>query len=463
MKSFWKGHFLTLILVFADVVAFSIIWRWTWEFRHASTEGFGQPINPFDNYRALLPRLLVVWLGIMAYFEHYSHRGKISSLNQMGNIIKAGLGIVIGTMCTAYLFKQHDLGRSVIFIASAGMTAYVWASRTALRRVKEFFVARGHGLTRVLIIGAGETGRKVAARIVSHPDAGYDLIGFVDRDPEKRSAEVEGSPFLGTTENLLEILQRHRIEEAFFAIPSLPQNEMFNLITECEQARVHFKVVTAGLLQVIMNRVKIDDIEDMPVIPLRDGHLTPAGALAKRGMDLALVLPAMPIILILMGVITLLIRKESKGSAIFTHERVGKDGRKFRMHKFRTMLVDADPYAIAPSTPDDPRITRIGRFLRKTSLDELPQFINVLKGEMSLVGPRPEMEFIVNQYEPWQRRRLFVPPGLTGLWQIAGRKRLPLHQNLEYDFYYIRNWSLILDMEIILKTLPSVLLSKGAF
>lgn len=464
MKSLWKGHFLTGALLAADIIAFSLLWREGWELRRTLDPWFEQPINGLENYtRGILWKLLLMWIAVMAYFRHYRHQGKISSLNQIENILKAGLGLLIGTMAAAYLYKQHDIGRSVIFIAVGMMTIYVYASRSALRIVKQKFVERGFGLARVAIIGAGETGRKVARRIKCHPEVGYDLIGFIDRDPALRDAEVEGAPVIGDGTALNQLLLRHRIEEVFFALPNAKPNDAFNLITECEEARVHFKMVTANLLQVITNKVKIDDIEDLPVIPLRHGRLNPPEAILKRALDLAIALPSLLIAAPVMALVAVLIRLDSPGPAMFIQQRVGKNGKIFRMYKFRTMRTDADPYSEAPRDPTDPRITRFGAFLRRASLDELPQIMNVIEGSMSIVGPRPEMPFIVEKYEPWQRRRLFFPPGLTGLWQIAGRKRLPLHLNLEYDFYYIRNWSILLDLEIMIKTVPVVIFGHGAF
>lgn len=463
MKSFWKSNFLTLILLAADVLAFCLIWRETWMIRNALNDRFANPINPLDNYLAALKALLVVWVGVMAHCEHYAHRGKISSLNQSGNIIRAGIGFLIGTAAVAFFIKGHDIGRSVILLAVVLMTLYVYVSRTLLRVIKEYFIARGHGLTRAVIIGAGKTGRQVAARIHNHPEVGYHLVGFIDHDPSLAGQVVDGSPVIGGTDNLVELLLRHQVEEVFLAIPSMAQDAKFNLITECEQARVQFKIVTSDLLRVIADRVKIDDIGDLNVILFSDGHLTPIDALFKRALDLVIACVLFILTFPLFALIVAWIRIDSPGRAIFAQERIGMDGRRFRFYKFRTMKSETDPYKTAPADASDPRITRFGRFLRKTSLDELPQFINVIKGDMSLVGPRPEMPFIVEKYHSWQRRRLDVPQGITGLWQIAGRKRLPLHQNLEYDFYYIRNWSLLLDLTILLRTIPAVLFGKGAF
>jgi lipopolysaccharide/colanic/teichoic acid biosynthesis glycosyltransferase len=183
----------------------------------------------------------------------------------------------------------------------------------------------------------------------------------------------------------------------------------------------------------------------------------------KRCVDILLSL-VFGIVLLPVGLfITLLIRIDSKGPAIFSHIRVGKDGKTFRLYKFRTMKTGVSAQEFAPTKPGDPRVTRIGHFLRHTSLDELPQMWNVLKGEMSLVGPRPEMEFIVRTYTDLQRKRLLAKPGLTGLWQICGRKDLPLHENVEYDLYYILHQSLWMDVLIMVKTLGVIVSGRGAY
>jgi exopolysaccharide biosynthesis polyprenyl glycosylphosphotransferase len=465
MQSFWKSHFLTFCLVTLDVLAMSLIWRGSWELRHALYPGrFLTPINAFDpSYSHALPILLLVWLATLGLFQQYAHRGKISSLNQAGDLIKASLALGVGTLAASHLLKGYDLGRAVILFAVAAIAFYLYVSRTLLRIFKESMRQRGVGLTRVAIIGAGETGRRVALRIQNHPEVGYELLGFIDRQLAELGPEVAGVSVIGDGSEMVDLLLRYRIEEVFLAIPSMSHDDVFNLVIQCEAANVHFKIVKNDLLEVITDRVKIDDIDDFPVILLREGHLTPLGSLCKRLLDLSIALPLGLLLLPVYAAIAILIRFDSRGKVIFQHERVGQDGVLFKLYKFRTMVADAHPTSVAPSDETDPRVTRFGRWLRKTSLDELPQVWNVIRGNMSMVGPRPEMAFIVEQYEPWQRRRLDVPQGITGLWQIAGRKKLPLHYNLEYDFYYIRNWSLLLDLVILMRTIPAVLLCKGAF
>lgn len=465
MKSFWKSHFLTLCLVALDVLALSLLWREAWQTRASLRGFFNAPVNPWDpDYKSALPPLLAMWLLVLAFFKMYMHKGKISSLNQVGDILKAGACVLLVTLAAAHSIKRFfNLGSSVIYIMAGYATIYFYLSRTALRFVKQKLREHGYGLTRVAIIGAGETGRRVALRIQHHPEVGYELIGFIDARAATLGPKVAGVPVIGDGKNLVDLLLRYRIAEVFLAIPSLSQDETFNLVVQCEEANVHFKIVKDDLLQVITDRVKIDDIGDFPVILLAQGRLTPLDEFLKRALDLALTAPMLLAVAPVMALIAAAIKINSRGPIVFAHDRVGKNGRTFRLYKFRTMHHNTNPYAVAPGDQTDPRITSVGRWLRKTSLDELPQLWNVIKGDMSLVGPRPEMPFIVAKYEPWQRRRLDVPQGVTGLWQIAGRKQLPLHYNLEYDFYYIRNWSILLDLVILLRTVPAVLFCKGAF
>lgn len=207
----------------------------------------------------------------------------------------------------------------------------------------------------------------------------------------------------------------------------------------------------------------ISELKTKQFAGLEAGAKKPLYEGVKRVLDFIFALTGLIIFLPFWILVGLLIRFDSPGKAVFTHTRIGKDGKPFTLYKFRTMYKGVKDEELAPQSPDDKRITRIGRFLRRTSLDEMPQLINVLRGDMSLVGPRPEMPFIVEHYTPLERKRLLVKPGLTGLWQIMGRKDLPLHHNVEYDFYYITRRSLWMDFVIILKTIAVVISGKGAY
>jgi exopolysaccharide biosynthesis polyprenyl glycosylphosphotransferase len=462
MRPFWRYRRFGLALLLIDAAAIVACWMLAYWLRVQATGLFGYPLNVQTNYLIALPFVVFIWLVCSLNNGLYAHREKTSQLNNLIHILRTCFWGLIATMAMAYFFKGLDLGRSVVGILPVLLFFHLYVSRTALRTIKKSHFRRGIGLTRALIVGAGETGRQVRGRLVDHPEVGYDLVGFVDDDPALPGQTADGQPVLGGTADLRELIERHRVEEVFLAIPSLRLSDSLGLVVKAEGSGATFKLVS-DVLQVITHEIRVDEIGDIPVIPIPDGHFDWHQAVLKRLFDLAGAAALLTLLAPLWLFIIWRTRRAAPGPVLFSHARVGRDGRVFRLHKFRTMRTDADPQARAPADANDERIIPELAWLRRTSLDELPQLINVLKGDMSLVGPRPEMPFIVDSYEEWQRRRLFVKPGLTGLWQVIGRKNLPLALNLEYDFYYIKNQSFWLDLSILLRTIPAVLHGRGAF
>lgn len=446
-----------------DLLAFSGAWLFAWYVRFIWGRYAQRPINEIDPYLDALLVLLPLWTVLTAYGRHYQLQNRIESLNRFGAILKTTLLFWVATMAAAYVFRGWSLGRSVIGLAAVGMGGYLWMSRSIVREIKRRLAQGGRGRVRVAIVGSGEAARMTAAHLGDHSDIPYDLVGIITVEGDEKASGGEGVPVLGSSRELELLIQRHGLDEVVIAEPSLSAGEALALVDACERARTDFRLVTQDFLHVIHNWLKVDEVGDYSVMLIPNDPLPPMSAAMKRAMDLALAIPGALLALPFVLLIALAIKLDSNGPVFFVHDRVGREGRRFRILKFRTMIENADPYAPAPETAVDPRVTRVGRFLRRTSLDELPQLWNVIKGEMSLVGPRPEMPFIVEKYLPWQRRRLDVPQGITGLWQIAGRKRLPLHNNMEYDFYYIRNRSLFLDFAILLRTVAAVLFGRGAF
>jgi len=313
-----------------------------------------------------------------------------------------------------------------------------------------------------LIAGTGVAAIRLLQKLQDHPETGYRVVGFLDDTRDQIGKDVANRPVLGHVDELREIALKHRVSEIFVAMPSLGHTRLLSLVLECEDLGITFRVVT-NLFEVLTAGSPLDLVDDLPLVQLGRDRPNPLYAPIKRALDLL----GATLGLLISGPILLAcvwrIRRSGSGSAIFAQTRIGLNGKPFTCYKLRTLREDAAPYRVAPQTVDDPRITPVGRFLRRTSLDELPQLWNVLRGEMSLVGPRPEMPFIVETYDEWQRRRLTVKPGLTGLWQILGRKDLPMHVNLQYDFYYIRNRGVALDLSILLRTIGAVLSRRGAF
>ncbi|MCP4418512.1 MAG: sugar transferase [Chloroflexi bacterium] len=324
---------------------------------------------------------------------------------------------------------------------------------------------------RVLIVGAGKTGRSVGSMMQNHEWAGLTLVGYLDDDLRKKQEDLL---ILGNVANVRHIVEKHSIEDVVVALPQRAYGQINKLTITLHDLPVHVHVVP-DYFSLALYRASVDDFGGIPMINLRDPALNDVQRLVKRIFDLAvggiIVFFLLPIFL----VISLLIKLDSKGAIIFRQERVGENGRIFNMFKFRTMEPNADENReqvteirqdgriLFNKSPNDPRITHIGRFLRRTSLDELPQLFNVLKGEMSLVGPRPELPWLVDQYELWQRKRFAVPQGMTGWWQVNGRSDKPLHLNTEDDLYYVQNYSIWMDVYILVKTPWVVLRGKGAY
>jgi exopolysaccharide biosynthesis polyprenyl glycosylphosphotransferase len=263
-------------------------------------------------------------------------------------------------------------------------------------------------------------------------------------------------------EELISTVSSHGYVQVYIAEPQLSHESILQTMSQCHLPQVEFKVL-ADLFTLATGSYAISNIDEIPTIEIgksRPGFLY---RITKRLFDivgsLLLIIVSSPLWIL----IAICIKFETPGSVIIAQKRMGHMGKEFTLWKFRTMHVSSDLYAHPPKDGSDKRVTRVGRWLRKTSLDELPQLLNVFMGTMSLVGPRPEMPFIVETYTPWQRKRLEAKPGLTGLWQILGRKDLPLTENLHYDFYYINNQSLLLDSVILLRTIPVVLFGKGAY
>ncbi|MGD9495981.1 MAG: sugar transferase [Armatimonadota bacterium] len=416
--------------------------------------------HPPALYARAAPVVVALWL--LAFFARDLYDpGRFRSPLAEAVATTGAVSVAAILVAAASFLSRTDYSRAMLILFwLCGMVLAV-AERALLARDRRRALSRPGAESRTVIVGCGELGQVVAQRVRRWRSLGYRIVGFVcgsGSAPE----HIDGLPVLGRLEELPALLAAHRIDEVLVANPELDVDRLMATIAQCREPPVHFSLV-AGPLQLLTGSMEISGLADLPVVPLGRRHFAWWQEAVKRGLDiigsLLLLLLSAPAWLI----VPPLIRRETGASAIFRQERIGLHGRPFTMLKFRTMLPSADPYAPAPTDDADERITRTGRWLRRFSLDELPQLINVLRGEMSLVGPRPEMPFIVEQYRPWQRLRLQVRPGLTGLWQILGRKDLPLVENIEYDFYYISHRSLSMDLMIVLRTIPVVLFGKGAY
>ena len=436
---------------------------------------FGQELPLPALYLPPLVYVLVTlsWSISLILSGAYDPQRVLRWFNEASRVIVAGILATIVTAGTLYMTYREvsRLQFAYIFIVTLGLLlAYRAVLRISYRIVGK---ARPGSIGRILIIGAGDLGQRIAQVILDHSRWGYSLVGFLDDDAGKQGEIYKGARVLGKIFEVHELVKINQINEVWIALPVWALDRLNLVITELERFPVRIKVVP-DYFSLAMVQAKAEILGGIPIIGLREPVIEGLPRLVKRGFDLVigslLMLLALPPLL----VIAIAIRLDSSGHVIFRQDRVGENGRLFGMYKFRTMVAGAEAQQdevniqteddeVIHKRPDDPRVTKVGHFLRRYSLDELPQLMNVLKGEMSLVGPRPEMPWLVDRYESWQRTRFAVPQGITGWWQINGRSDKPMHLNTDDDLYYVYNYSLWLDIQILLKTPLAVIRGVGAF
>ncbi|KKP41137.1 MAG: UDP-phosphate glucose phosphotransferase [Candidatus Peregrinibacteria bacterium GW2011_GWC2_33_13] len=442
------------ILLFSDIVWFLLAFLSAYNFRNKVSFS----IQPIEVYLKVLPFVLMLLIIVFHFYGLYQKKNRISKISEIYLIIKAETVCLILIMAASFL-QKYDYSRGLVMLFWMFGLIYLNFGRFLIRFFLRLIYKKGRLKTQVLIIGAGIYAKKVINSLENYKDFGYEIIGVLD---DKINRAVGHYPNLGNVNKLTEIIKNKNISEIYFADPGMPHEEILKLMQNCENYPVKFKIVS-NLFEIISGNIDISEIEGIPSL---DFSTTPNKLFYnffKRLLDFVIAIIGVIILIPFWFIIIFAIRLDSKGPALFIQNRVGKNSRVFKIYKFRTMFFNTPREYAAPKKNTDDRITKVGRFLRKTSLDETPQLINVIIGNMSIVGPRPEMPFIVEKYQSWQKKRLSVKPGITGLWQVLGRKELPLLNNLHYDFYYIKNQSFLLDLVIIYKTIIIILTGKGAY
>jgi exopolysaccharide biosynthesis polyprenyl glycosylphosphotransferase len=409
------------------------------------------------------------WVAIFLLFSVYDARRSFRGTDEFLALTMASVLAAVALAGTLYLSVRNVsrlLFLMFIILAYLGMLGWRLAAHYLLRSKKD----RPERQQRVLIVGAGSLGEEVLSKVNENPQYGLNILGFLDDNPTPRNNLIR---ILGSIDYAESIVQQHQVDDVIIALPQKAYKRINQLVGDLHRLPVKVWVIP-DYFRVTLYKAAIEDFAGIPLLDLRAPALNEYQRMVKRAFDLVITALSMPLILPIMGIIVLGIRLGSPGKILLKQPRAGENGRDFDMLKFRTMVADAENFRhlvehvdenghLIHKTSDDPRVTSFGRFLRRYSLDELPQFFNVLKGEMSLVGPRPELPYLVAQYEPWQRQRFSVPQGLTGWWQIHGRSDRPMHLNTEDDLYYIQNYSLFLDIYILIKSIGVVLQGKGAF
>jgi exopolysaccharide biosynthesis polyprenyl glycosylphosphotransferase len=456
-----------IVLIAASIViAYWMRYELQW-FRDIS---YYHPLSAYLPFCVLFTALMLLFFQADRVYYHWQKR---SWIDQLYGIINATAKAVVVILSVTFVLQPLEYSR--LLLIEAGVNAVVllgtsrWLAQSALAWLRE----RGRNTAKVVIVGAGESGRTVMRTIVARPELGYECLGFVDDNPEKGQVDIGRFRALGPIDNLARIIQDEAVDEVIITLPWMYHRKIMGIVRECEQRHVSAQIVP-DLFQMSLSQVSVDDIGGIPLIGVRDVRFEGASLFAKRTLDIVGAAVILVAIAPLLAVIAAAIRIDSAGPVIFRQTRVGRHGRLFEMLKFRSMRVGAEEElrdlqalneADGPlfKIRDDPRLTSVGRLLRHTSLDELPQLWNVLRAEMSLVGPRPPIPSEVATYEQWHRKRLDGRPGMTGLWQISGRSMIPFEEMVLLDIYYIENWSIWLDFKILVRTIPKVLYGAGAY
>jgi exopolysaccharide biosynthesis polyprenyl glycosylphosphotransferase len=428
---------------------------------------------PFSVYLPMAALLTFMLLLTNWREGAYNIRRRRSLFDEFYAVINATTTAIMLLVVLVFFYRRMFYSRLIFIYAGIIIIVLLSLARLVRRMILARMQQAGLAVDRLLIIGAGEVGRAVMRNIIAQPDLGYRVVGFLDDDPAKGNTNIGPFEALGPLENLSRVVPEHSIDQVIITLPWQYHLKIMRLITEAQHAGVHPRVVP-DLFQLSPGGVDVEEINGIPFLSVKETSLTGLNQAIKRLFDLVVGGVVLTLLTPACLLVALAIRLDSPGPVFFRQARAGRGGRPFMVYKFRSMRQSAEAElenlrarneAVGPmfKIKDDPRRTRVGRLIRRTSLDELPQLINVLRGEMSLVGPRPALMEEVAQYREWQRKRLNVQPGITGLWQVSGRSDLTFDEMAMLDIYYGENWTLKLDLQILLRTVPQILFGNGAY
>ncbi len=465
-----RTFFFNILLMFFDVLAINASFILGDFLKHRYVD---PPMLVAAQNSRLLLFATVTMLAFFNLFRLYDTGLKRSEVDEVGAVAGAlTAGMLFFEFMTLF-YRDMIFKRMTIFYAWIFSLVLIVVFRLLFIQFRKWLYRRGVGVSNILVIGTGEEARLLMQRIKGHPEMGLNITGFLRLKDEPGAFADAGMNILGDVSELEGLIVKLGINSVIFAVSDAPNQLIMDLVEKCELNKAEFKFVPR-VLDIIESRVSSDEVVGVPLITVKEIKLYGLNALLKRVSDLVysavLLVFAAPVI----GLIALLIKLDSPGGAFFVQRRVGLGGREFDMYKFRSMRSGAEREldkvasmneadGLIFKMRNDPRVTRVGRFLRKWSLDELPQIFNVIKGQMSFVGPRPPLPEEVRNYNSWHRKRLRVAPGMTGLWQVSGRSDISFDEMVKLDIYYIESWSLWQDIKILLRTVPVVLLAKGAY
>ncbi len=426
----------------------------------------------FSSFQSLEISIVIGLILIFALRALYNIRLTGSWFRQGWTIVSSTtLGLTF--LITYYfIFQPQSSSRLLVPFVWATAIIVLCAARLIVSLIMGMLYRLGLGETRLLVVGSGRLGKMIMQHMVANPNLGYNIVGFL-HDMNEPPSDFGRFKMLGTLEDLGMVIRSMQIDEVIIALPSHLHQQSIRSVRLCERLGTSFKLVP-DLYELSLSRIDMEAVEGIPLISIKQVSINSVQRLVTRVVDVIVAALILIIGFPLWLCIALAIGLSSSGEILYKQIRIGLKGRPFKVYKFRSMYKNAET-RLADLLPhnevqgplfkikDDPRITPVGRFLRHTSFDEIPQLINVLKGEMSLVGPRPPLPHEVAQYEEWQKERLAIKPGMTGLWQVRGRSNISFDEGVLMDLYYIENWPLRLYFQVLLRTIPAVLFHRGAY
>lgn len=431
------------------------------------------PPSSMGVYLVVLFFIAPLWC-IMLYLNGTYHDWRTQAIPAiLWIILKSAFFTTLASGAFIYLFKLRFVNRLFFTIFLMMSLIFILVEKIAIFSIMHSIRKKGYNFKRILIVGTGRRAAYFINKIQSHPEWGFKIIGAIDDEPGRGIEKVEDVEVIGSLKDIPEILNKYAIDNVVFVVPRLRLHYMENAIYACETQGVK-ATIAVDLFNLKIARARQTQLEDIPLLAFETTVARESQLFVKRAMDIVISGLAIVVSSPFLLVVAILIKLTSSGPVIFKQERVSLNGRKFLLYKFRTMYKDAPEKQSELEALNeiegpvfkikkDPRITSVGRILRKFSIDELPQLFNIFAGHMSLVGPRPLPVYEVVRFKPWQRRRLSMRPGLTCLWQIDGRSKVDFDKWMNLDLEYLDNWSLGLDFKIMAKTIPVVLFGIGAY
>ena len=462
-----------VVLAILDAVminlAFALAWYARYELklgREVAAPDF-LALGDYLGIEILLTACLVVVYGVNGVYGRRRRQGWLDEVSGITSGAFLGIAVMI---VTVFYLRPFGYSRLVFVYAGIAIVALLSLARAADRVWQGYLRRKGIGLSRVLVVGGGTLGRAIMQNVMAQPELGFLVIGFVDDEPR---ASLGRLAYLGKCSDVAWLVRKHEVDEVIIALPSASHIEINEILIACARLNVSFRIVP-DFFELSLNQVDVLDINGIPLIGLRDPSLQGGSQLLKRVIDVGMATVGLVVASPLILALAIAIKLDSPGPILHRQVRIGRHGKPFEFYKFRSMRQGAEGElavlqkrneADGPifKIKNDPRRTRVGCWMRRFSLDEMPQLFNVLRGDMSLIGPRPPFPHEVDQYQEWHRRRLEVSPGLTGLWQVSGRSELPFDEMALLDIWYIENWSLGLDLKILARTVPAVVFGYGAY